>query len=256
MANISIDGHVRNSQFVIAGQVVRLGATTMSMVTASPNAGIFRIEEILHGPRLLDGFANREITVLFKESSAVRAGASAIIFGTSWLYGESLAVVEVASMEPSERDVTRDEINAAYGRLADERLSERIARAELVVAGKVVKTEPAPEEIRRRMPITEHEPMWWIAEIEITGVEKGSHGSKRVNTFFPSSGDAAWHDSPKFAVGDKGIWILQRDQQERGWPRMRVPGLTALDPLDFQSPERRDLIRRLIRGGPGETPPR
>jgi len=253
MADIPIDAHVRNSQFVIGGQVVRLGATTMSMVPVTPNAGIFKIDEILHGPPLLDGFANREITVLFKESSAVRAGASATVFATSWLYGESLAVVEVASMERA--DVTRGEIDAAYGRLADERLLGRIALAELVVAGKVVKTEPVPEEIRRRMPITEHDPAWWIAEIEITSVEKGRHGSKRVSIFFPSSGDVAWHDSPKFAVGDKGIWILQRDQQERGWPRMRVPGLTALHPLDFQPPERLALVRRLIRGGPGETPP-
>ena len=75
----------------------------------------------------------------------MRAGAPAIVFATSWLYGESLAVIEVANMERA--DVTRNEIDAAYGRLADERLMERITLAELVVAGKVVKTEPAPEEI-------------------------------------------------------------------------------------------------------------
>jgi hypothetical protein len=254
MADFPIDAHVRNAQFVIAGQVVKIGATTMSMAPVPPNAGIFKIDEILHGPPLLNGFADKEITVLFKESSAVRAGAPAIVFATSWLYGESLAVIEVANMERA--DVTRNEIDAAYGRLADERLMERITLAELVVAGKVVKTEPAPEEIRRRMPVTEHEPAWWVAEIEINSVEKGRHGSKRVSIFFPSSTDVAWHDSPKFAVGDKGIWILQKDQQERGWPRMRVPGLTALHPLDFQPPEHRELVRRLIRGGRGETRPR
>lgn len=251
MADVPIDAHVRNAQFVIAGQLVRAGATTMSIEPVPPNAGIFKIDEILHGPPLLNGFADKEITVLFKEPSAVRAGTPAIIFATSWLYGESLGVIEVATMERA--GVTRSEIDAAYGRLADERLMERIARAELVVAGKVVKTEPAPEQIRRRMPITEHAPLWWIAEIEITEVAKGPRGEKRVSIFFASSEDVFWHDSPKFAVGDKGIWILRRDQQERGWPRMRVPGLTALHPLDFQPPERRELIRRLIQGGRGQT---
>jgi hypothetical protein len=250
MADIPIDAHIRNAQFVIAGQLVKLGATTMSLTPVPPNAGIFKIDEILRGPQILSGFADKEITVLFKESSAVRAGAPAVVFATSWLYGESLAVIEVASMERS--DVTRNEIDAAYGRLDDERLAERITRAELVVAGRVAKTETAPEEIRRRLPITEHDPLWWIAEIEVTEVLKGPRGSKRVSIFFPSSEDVFWHDSPKFKVGDKGIWLLQRDQQERGWPRMRVAGLTGLHPLDFQPPERRELVRRLIHGGRSE----
>ena len=42
MADTPIDAHVRNAQFVIAGQVVKIGATTMSMAPVPPNAGISR----------------------------------------------------------------------------------------------------------------------------------------------------------------------------------------------------------------------
>ena len=140
----------------------------------------------------------------------------------------------------------RDEVKEAYQRLGDERLLERIVAAELAIAGKVLKTEPAPEEILRRMPITEHNPEWKGAEIEVAVVLKGRHEGKRVNIFFPSTTDAAWHDSPKFKAGDEGIWILQRNQQERGWTRMRIQGLTALHPLDFQPLERRAHLEELI----------
>lgn len=252
MADNRINEYARNSQFVIAGRVEKTGATTMSMVAAAPNTGVFKIDQILHGPSVLSGFAGKEITVIFQESGTVSAGERAVIFATSWLYGESLAVIEVGRTELRERDIMRDEINDAYRRLDDERLLERIVAAELVIAGKVAKTEPAPEEIQRRMPITEHTPVWSVAEIQVAGVLKGHHESKRVSIFFPSSTDVAWHDSPKFKTGDAGIWILQRNQQERGWPMMRVEGLTALHPLDFQLTERRAHVQALIRRGSGK----
>lgn len=248
MPDNRIDEYVRNSQFVFAGRLQKTGATTMSLVPAAPNIGVFTIDEILHGPAVLRGFAGKEITVVFKESGTASAEESSIIFATSWLYGESLAVVEVGRMEPGKRDTMRDEINDAHRRLGDERLRERIVAAELVIAGKVLKTEPAPEEILRRMPITEHDPGWKRGEIEVAAALKGRHESKRVSIFFPSTTDAAWHDSPKFKAGDEGIWILQRNQQERGWPRMRIQGLTALHPLDFQPLERRAHLEELIEG--------
>ncbi len=159
-------------------------------------------------------------------------------------------------MEPREREIMRTEIDEAYHRLADEHLLRRIGLAELVIVGKVIKTAPAPDDIRKRMPITEHNPDWWIAEIEVAGVEKGHHKGKLVSIRFPNSEDVAWHDSPKFKPGQEGIWILQRDQQEREWPIMRIPGLTAVHPLDFQPFERREHIRTLIQRPAGAGPPR
>lgn len=256
MADKLIEDYLRNSQFVVAGRVERIGVTTMSMAPSAPNAGVFKIDEILHGPPVLNGFAGKEITVMFNESAVARAGESAVLFARSWLYGESLAVIEVGRMEAKEREIMRTEIDEAHHRLADEHLLQRIALAELVIVGKVIKTGPAPDDVRRRMPITEHNPDWWIAEIEVASVEKGRHKDKLVTIWFPNSEDVAWHDSPRFKPGQEGIWILQRDQQERGWPIMRVPGLTALHPLDFQPLERREHIHTLIERSAGGPPPR
>jgi hypothetical protein len=256
MADQPIADLARNAQFVVAGRVARTGAASMPMVLASANTGVFQIDEILHGPPVLNSFAGKEITVLFRDSvAAPRAGESLVLFATSWLYGESLAVLEVGRMEHSgeRREIMRTEVHEAFERRDDELLLARINLAELSVVGKVIKTAPAPDEIRRRMPITEHTPDWWSAEIEISSIEKGSHQGKRVHIWFPNSEDAAWHESAKFNPGQEGIWLLQRDQQERGWPIMRIAGLSALHPLDFHPLERLDRIRGLF---PKATPPR
>lgn len=242
-----IDAYARRSQLVVAGLPEKLGATNMALDPTPPNAGLFRIDEILHGPRELSGFAGNEITVLFNDAGSVRAGEPSVLFATSWQYGPTLAVIEIGQVEDRERATMRKRVGEAYDRLDDERLLQRIALAELVIAGKVVRTAPAGEEIRRRMPVTEHAPDWWEAVIEVESVEKGRHQGKTVTIFFPNSVDVAWSQCPKFKVGQDGVWILQRDQQERGWPIMRIRGLTALDPLDFQSRSRADHIRRLIR---------
>jgi len=240
-----IDEHIRTAQFVVAGSVEKLGATTMPIDPTVPNVGVFKVEEVLRGPKVLGGFAGREITVAFKDTATVRVGERLILFTTSWLYGQSLAVQEVGRMEDRERTGMRKEIDEAHQRLADQNLQQRIDLAHLVIVGRVESAAPAPAH-GARMPITEHDPAWWQAVIAVESVEKGQHEGP-VTILFPKSVDIAWSQSPKFEPGQEGIWFLQRDQKERGWPGLRMPGLTALDPLDYQPRTELARIRRMAR---------
>ncbi len=71
----------------------------------------------------------------------------------------------------------------------------------------------------------------------------------------PRSTDELWIDSPKFVPGQEGVWLLHRDQQERGAAAMRVSGaLTALDPIDFQPRDRLEQVRSLLGGDESPTP--
>lgn len=234
---------MRDSHFVVAGSVERLGTTTIPIDPAVQNVGVFRIDEILSGPPVLNGFAGRDITVVFRDLDHVHQGDRAVLFATSWLYGQSLAVVEVGMMDEGEQARMRDEIGQAEQRLSDERLRERLARADLVIAGRV--TEIAPLEGEGRVVFTEHDPEWWKAEVDVETVAKG-HAEGRVTVLFPRSVDIAWSQSPKFEPGQAGVWILQRDQTERGAPRLRRPGVTALDPLDFRPLEELPRLRELM----------
>src|SRR5262249_43281875 len=138
------------------------------------------------------------------------------------------------------------DIQAAKEIISDRKLQERIARAEIVIVGKVAKTEPVPGTEQRHVE-TEHDPDWWIAHVDVASVEMGKISEQIVRVMFANSRDEMWIDSPKFRPGQAGVWILQRNQTERGGPVLRLPGLTALDALDFQPPEQLERVRRLIR---------
>jgi len=245
----SLEDLVRRSQLIFLGTIEQLQAATMSRVPVTPNTAIVHVQEVVWAPQTLADPTGRDITVHLNTTERAATGQEAVFFVASWLYGESLAVVEVGRIA-ARGDLTdlRRRIAQARQRSADQLLHGRIARAVLVVAGRVSQTRPVPAQQQPQI-ITEHAPDWWEAVIAIGSVEKGHLSQENLTILFPHSSDNAWIDSPKLSEGQDGIWILQRDQQERGWPLLRLPGLTALDPLDFQPANQVGRIRTLIQRG-------
>jgi hypothetical protein len=133
-------------------------------------------------------------------------------------------------------------VDAAFQEKDDRLLSQRIARAQLVVAGKVLRTQAMPRD--PRWPESEHDPKWWTAVVRVDTFAKGA-GPTELTIVFPSSDDELWIDAPKFRPDQEGIWILQRDTKEKVAPVYAVRGLTALDPRDFQPRESLERVRRL-----------
>jgi hypothetical protein len=240
--------------YVFVGVVRELGAAAMPGVPVTDNTARVTVEEVLRSSGTLDDYTGRDITVQL--SSPAEVGQRLIFFTRGWLYGQSVAVVEVARADVSERDVSdlRERIADVDTRGAEQAMQERVAAADLIVGGRVLDIRPAPLE-ERAYPISEHEPDWWEAIVAVDSVEKSTLDSDTVRVLFPRSTDELWIDSPKFVPGQEGIWLLRRDQQERGAATMRVSGaLTALDPLDFQPRERLEQIRPLLRGDEPPTP--
>ena len=245
MATGDIEGWLRQSQWVIQGTVEKRSAVNLKSLPASGATSIVKVEDILHGPPQFNDHRGRKITLYSERPQGLKAGQRAIFFTRSWMYGESLAVVEVGR-QTGEAGKMKQQIAAANEKIADQRLGERLSRAQLVIVGRIAKTQPLRETQRRRIE-TEHDPDWWEAQLVVQGVEKGTVREKVLTILFANSNDEMWIDSPKFQPEQQGIWILQRDQKEKGWPVLRVPGLTALDPLDFQPLQQLDRIRRLLR---------
>jgi hypothetical protein len=244
MANGDIEGWLQQSQWVIQGTVEQTRAATLKSVPVSEHTSVVKVDAILHGPSQLADHRGRHVTLYSEKPEGLTTGQQAIFFTRSWLYGESLAVVEVGRLIGQAKGM-HEEITAAGHRISDRQLTERIARAELVIVGKVIETKPLTD--RRRIG-TEHDPDWHQADVQVESVEKGKAAANDVLAIiFANSKDEMWIDSPKFQKGQEGIWILQRNQQEKGWPVLRVAGLTALDPLDFHSKEKLSTIRALIR---------
>jgi hypothetical protein len=235
---------VQQSQWVIRGAVTTVGASTLKEVPPSANVAGVKVDAILDGPPQFADHVGREITLLSNDPQGLTVGKPTIFFTRSWLFGDSLAVREVGRIEAGDPRVMQDDIAAARQNVLDRQLAGRLAKADLVVSGVVLRTAPAGVDQRRVR--TEHEPDWWQADIRVEARIKGAVASPTLTILFPNSQDELWMDSPKFKEGQEGIWILQRDQQEKGWPVLRVPGLTALDPLDFQPLRELERVRKLV----------
>src|SRR5262249_32636289 len=70
--------------------------------------------------------------------------------------------------------------------------------------------QPAATGGRRR--ISEHDPLWHEAVIEVASVEKGAHSRRQVVVRFPGSNDVAWRAFPKFTPGQRGVWMLRQEE--------------------------------------------
>lgn len=237
----------RKAKYIFRGKVQKLKASNLRALPATANTAVVLVEEVLYAPPTLNDFTNQAVTVQLVNPGSLKSGQEAVFYTNGWLYGETIAVIEVAHVAGrSDSDTMRKEILAVHQRVDDEKLLSRIDKAALVIAGTVKATRPL-DKSDRKSEISEHYPDWWQAVIEVQSVEKGQSSGREVTILYPNSLDEMWLLSPKFKRGDTGIWILQRDQSERGFPIFRVPGLTALDSIDFQPLSALDRIRRLTK---------
>jgi hypothetical protein len=56
--------------------------------------------------------------------------------------------------------------------------------------------------------ISEHDPLWHEAVVNVESVEKGSTRQKQVVVRFPGSNDVRWRNDPKFRPGQQGVFLL------------------------------------------------
>jgi hypothetical protein len=122
----------------------------------------------------------------------------------------------------------------------------------MVVAGRVDQVRPAELGAAPARPkrITEHDPNWQEAIIQVQEGLKGAQAGEQVVVRFPASLDVAWVGAPKFAVGEEGTFLLHKDSTT-GSPRamlagLSVPAYTALHKLDVLPRQDAPRVRAMI----------
>ena len=235
----------RQSQLVFVGTIEKIGAATEANIPVDDRTAIVRVDRVLRSTDQFRALNGREVTVQLRQEQPAAKGDTAVFFTRSWLYGKSLAVVEVGRGNAKDEKALASEIEETEVKAADEKLGGRIATAELIVLGTVTRVRPAPGE-KGRGPITEHDPDWWEATIAVDSVEKGQRPSE-LRVLFANSTDEMWIDSPKLRKGETAVFLLRQNQQEKGMPALRLSGWTALDSLDVQPPARIARLRSLIK---------
>jgi hypothetical protein len=231
------------SPFIFTGHVRKRRAATLSLVDVTELDAVIAVERVLRKPPGVVDFSGQEVTLRGNSALELEDERTALFAADGWLYGDSLALMEVMRMDEG-RSNADEQIKAAEQRAAEQALSSRLARANLVVLAVVERTNPRGD--KERPPTSEHDPIWWEAWLQVESAEKGQ-APPRLRVLYPASTDEYWYESPKFAPGDEGVFLLQQDQKERGPVQYRVRGFTALHPLDYHPRERLDELRRLMR---------
>ena len=227
----------RTAQFIFRGTIQKVDASNLEIVQADSDTAVVRVDEVLKATPSLGDFTGREITVKLAQPGDATLGEQAVFFTKGWLYGTTLAVIEVGRLH-GDAALLRGQVAAAVHQAADEGLRGRLAGAALVVAGRVVETRPAAVVGEG----AEHDPQWWEAVVQVDTVLKGKPAGQRVTFFFPASQDVVWAEAPKPAVGSDGIWLLYRDQL----PELGLPGYTALKPWNLLPRGQAERVRRLL----------
>jgi hypothetical protein len=242
------------AEFAFVGTVRRLGASDVQTIPASDSTAVVAVEEILHAPDALAGFGGQEVTVRLVAPGTVSEGQRATFFTTVLAFADGLGLAEVSHF-PAEGEVSALSSRVADVRTAttEQRMQDHVARADIIVSGRVADVRaPSSSAVLAsgtEAPVSEHDPHWMEAVINVDSVVKGAEQPSETVVLFPSSMDVAWAKAPKFQVGQEGVYLLHRQEPTAELsPRLRAGGpplLMALDPLDVQPSEEIDHVRQL-----------
>jgi hypothetical protein len=254
VAQLSRAALVRQSDIIFIGTVTQVGAVAAPEVPASNRTVVVRVDKVLEKPAAVALAAGDSVTVETVRAGSLKAGTQATFYTTGWIFGRGVAVREVGH-EPGRSPVVVADQQEAVARarldVNDAELKAHLQRAAMVVAGRVDQVRPAelaaPAHPKR---ITEHDPDWQEAIIQVQDALKGAQAGERVVVRFPASRDVAWVGAPKFAVGQEGTFLLHRDSTTGSPTTMiagrSVPAYTALHQFDVLSKQDATRVRALI----------
>jgi hypothetical protein len=205
---------LRRSAISFTGTVERLGASSVpELTTVDDHTAIVLVERVLHAPPSFTHLAGTQITVQLEAGTdPPPVGQRLAFFANGLAFGAGLAVTEVGRLPVSEVEPYIESADAANAPapfsdlqrgLKAEQLREHAAGAAAVVVGTVVNLRRAG---RRR--VSEHDPDYWIATLNVRQVEQGDVSPGEIEVVYPNSRDVRWHDKPKPAAGQNGVWIL------------------------------------------------
>src|SRR5216117_3319944 len=247
---------VKQSDIIFIGTVTQLCAVAVPEVPASDRTIVVRVDQVLEKPAAIALGPGDSVTVQTVRPGSLKPGTQATFYTTGWIFGRGVAVREVGHEPDRSPVVVADQQEAVARARRDVHVADlraHIEKAAMVVAGRVEQVRPAELAAAPARPkrITEHDPDWQEAIIQVEDGIKGAQAGERVVVRFPGSSDVAWVGTPKFAVGEEGTFLLHKDSTTGSPLTMiagrSVPAYTALHKVDVLSKQDATRVRALIK---------
>jgi hypothetical protein len=206
----SIAQLVRESRFVFSGTVERASSSSLALIPAGSTSSVVRVDRIHSAAPALQSQSGQEVTVLHGDrTDSTGEGYRRVFFTNPILYGETMGVREVGTLDAVGQI---EDVHALVARVMEEssmeELRQHLESADAVLQGRVVALVRVSE--ATAATISEHDPDWWVAEIEVARALKGKHKGK-VRVRYPNSRDVRWYGVPKPREGDEAVFVLHND---------------------------------------------
>lgn len=235
---------LQRSGISFIGTVQQLGAATMSDLPVDDRTAVVLVESVLHAPAAFSQLAGSQVTVqLAANAPRLTVGDRYAFFANALAFGVSLAVSELGRLPTSailphlmaSRAATGETpIGDIQAQLETQQLQQHADDADAVVVGQVSKLERA-----RPGRLSEHDPDWWLATLEVHHAERGNIAPGHLTLLYANSLDVSWRAAPKPRAGQSGLWLLHATEGDlRGLAQYFLP-----HPEDYQPLQSLDQIR-------------
>jgi hypothetical protein len=209
------------SSIIFSGTVSQLAATSFPDVPKSAQTIVVKVDSVEKKPAAVSLKKGDSVTVEVKDASAFQEGTHATFYTDGWIFGSGVAVKELGhelgdATGPVEGAGAEKLSGQGKDKISDQELMDRMKASDFVVVGRVTDVHkwnvPKPKS-GAPSRVTEHDPDWHEAVVEVQSVLKGGKvKGNKVIVRFPNRNDVAWVSSPKFAKNQRGIFCLNRDQ--------------------------------------------
>ncbi len=209
------------SSIIFSGTVSQLAATSFADVPKSAQTIVVKVDSVEKKPAAVSLKKGDNVTVEVKDASAFQEGTRATFYTDGWIFGSGVAVKELGHelgtvAETAPMTSAGKMSGQEKDQISDQELMDRMKTSDFVVVGRVTdvhKWNAPKSKYGAPSRVTEHEPDWHEAVVEVQSVLKGGKvKGNKVIVRFPNRNDVAWVNSPKFAKNQRGIFCLNRDQ--------------------------------------------
>jgi len=248
MTQQAMEELVRQAPFVFRGVVETIGETTTAAVAATNRTAVVRVIEVIRAPAAFSRLAGQRVTVTLREPGEPPPETTAVFYASTQLIADSLVLVEVSHQSVPTATATPEGLYDALAAGEDARLVERLAQASAVVTGRVsnVRTSvAAATETEAPGRISEHDPQWQEAVIDVESVLKGDV-SGPVVIVYAGSLDVDWYQAPKYHPGQTGVFLLHEENVPAAAAAQYSDVYTSLDPSDVVPAEEQARVRALL----------
>jgi hypothetical protein len=236
-----------------AATFVFLGTVAASTSTETPTKDgrtvLVSVDQIYFQKGTFENQTGRQVEVLGATVPLNEKGRY-VFYTDPVRFGERVAVsiVDVSAatdsnLGQSEAQMKQQTTDQALRR----EIEERAALAELVISGAVSEIRPSPSKPGRD---TEHDPDFRVARVKVERPLKGKPAGAEIEFLFANSKDVQWFRAPKFRVGDRGVFFLQRPTGGVAPLAVSRVQFTVLDPLDFRPARDLPTVEAVLRTAP------